>query len=72
MAKKARSCGYPMLALPRAIDAAKALCENFGEGPYPREAAAKGDNLRGMIHVPVLTYIRAKGLYGWKDNSIPW
>jgi nicotinate-nucleotide adenylyltransferase len=38
-----------------------------------REAAAKGDEggLRGMIHVPVLTYIKAKGLYGWKDNSIP-
>lgn len=40
--KKARSCGYPMLALPQAIEAAKALCSGFGDGPYSRENTAKG------------------------------
>ena len=40
--KKVRSCGYPLLALPRAIEAAKTLCDGFGEGPYSRENAARG------------------------------
>jgi hypothetical protein len=70
--KKTRSCGYPMLALPRAIDAAKALYENFGEGPYPREAAAKGlgyssfsgaasGKIGSLVHFGMLT--RSGGMY---------
>lgn len=40
--KKTRSCGYPLFALPQAIEMAKALCDGLGEGPYSRDGVARG------------------------------
>jgi len=41
-AKRTRSCGYPMITLNRAIVVAKTLCDGLGDGPYSRQAAARG------------------------------
>jgi len=42
VSKKTRSCGYPLFALPQAIEAARALSDRLGEGPHSRETAARG------------------------------
>jgi hypothetical protein len=70
--KKTRSCGYPLFALPRAIELARALCEGFGEGPHSRESAARGlgyssfsgaasSKIGSLVHFGLLA--RASGMY---------
>jgi hypothetical protein len=39
---RTRSCAYPVLALPAAVELAKKLFDNFGAGPHSRESAARG------------------------------
>lgn len=41
-AKKSRSAAYPLLSLPRAVEAAKKIYENLGAGPHSRAALAQG------------------------------
>jgi hypothetical protein len=40
--KKSRSCAYPVLALPKAVELAKKLFDNFGAGPHSRANVARG------------------------------
>ena len=40
--KKSRSCSYPAIALNQAIDLAKKLFDNLGQGPHSRQNAARG------------------------------
>ena len=39
---RTRSCAYPVLALPVAVELAKKLFDNFGAGPHSRESTARG------------------------------
>ena len=70
--KKSRSCGYPLLALPRAIEAAKMMHDGFGEGPHSRENAARGlgyssfsgaasSKIGSLVHFGLLA--RTAGMY---------
>jgi hypothetical protein len=70
--KKLRSCGYPLLALPAAVEAAKALCDGLGEGPHSRQSLARGlgyssfsgaasSKIGSLVHFGLLS--RAGGMY---------
>jgi hypothetical protein len=67
-----RSCGYPLLALPAAVEAAKALCDGLGEGPHSRQSLARGlgyssfsgaasSKIGSLVHFGML--VRSGGMY---------
>jgi hypothetical protein len=71
-AKKTRSCAYPLLALPAAVEAAKALCGGLGEGPHSRQSLACGlgyssfsgaasSKIGSLVHFGMLA--RSGGMY---------
>lgn len=75
---KARSSAYPLLSLSRAIEAAKKIYENLGQGPHSRESLARGlgyasfsgaasGKIGALVHFGLLS--RLAGRYSVTDRA---